>query len=73
MNKKKLLFIYNPKSGKAQIKNRIFEIIEIFVKGGYEVTVYPTQYAGDAIVVTVNKRAEYDILVCSGGDGTLGE
>ena len=37
-SKKKMLFIFNPFSGKAQIKSKLFEIIDVFVKGGYEVS-----------------------------------
>ncbi|NLL78532.1 MAG: YegS/Rv2252/BmrU family lipid kinase [Clostridiales bacterium] len=70
---KKLLFIYNPKSGKAQIRNHLFDIIDIFVKADYEVTVYPTQCQGDASRVTREMDEKYDLLVCSGGDGTLDE
>ena len=33
-SKKKMLFIFNPFSGKAQIKSKLFEIIDVFVKGG---------------------------------------
>ena len=44
---KKLLFVFNPFSGKAQIKNHLFEIVDTMVKAGYEVTVYPTQSVGD--------------------------
>ncbi len=73
MEQKKLLFIYNPRAGKEQIKNHLLDIIDIFVKKGYEVTTYPTQYAGDAIRATEEKKSEYDMLVCSGGDGTLDE
>ena len=40
-SKKKMLFIFNPFSGKAQIKSKLFEIIDVFVKGGYEVIVHP--------------------------------
>lgn len=70
---KKLLFIFNPYSGKAQIKNRLLDIIDIFVKGGYEVTVYPTQGASDAYRMIRKKASAYDMLVISGGDGTLNE
>ncbi|MEG0107955.1 MAG: diacylglycerol kinase family protein, partial [Lachnospiraceae bacterium] len=45
---KKLLFIYNPNSGKGQIKAKLAEILDIFVKAGYELTVYPTQAYMDA-------------------------
>lgn len=73
MAKKDMLFIYNPKAGKAQIKNHLVDILDIFVKAGYEVTVYPTQSHGDAIKKTMKKKDKYDIVVCSGGDGTLDE
>ena len=49
MTKKKLLFIYNPKAGKAKIKTNLLDIIDIFTKAGYEVTAYPTQAKGDAV------------------------
>ena len=73
MSEKKMLFIYNPRAGKAQIKNHLVDILDIFVKGGYEVTVYPTQSQGDAIQKTIAKDDSYDMVVCSGGDGTLDE
>lgn len=70
--KKKLLFIYNPKSGKGNIKNHLAEIVEIFAEEEYEILIHPTQYAGEAIEV-VEKQEEVDLIVCSGGDGTLDE
>ena len=73
MAKKKMLFIYNPKAGKGQIKNNLCDIIDVFVKAGNEVTVYPTQYAGDAVRMAAEKSKKYDCVVCSGGDGTLDE
>ena len=47
-----MLFIFNPFSGKAQIKSKLFEIIDVFVKGGYEVIVHPTQAVGDGFEKT---------------------
>lgn len=73
MDQKKMLFIYNPYAGKAKIRNNLIDIIDIFVKGGYEVTTYPTQGPKDAIQVSMEKAPEYDLIVCSGGDGTLDE
>lgn len=69
----RMLFIYNPRAGKAQIRSNLLDIIDIFVKAGYEVTVYPTQAAGDAVKAVVERHSGYDIVVCSGGDGTLDE
>ena len=70
---KKLLFIYNPRAGKAQIRSNLLDIIDTFVKAGYEVTAYPTQGPGDAVRAVRERRTGYDLLVCSGGDGTLDE
>ena len=70
---KKLLFIFNPYSGKAQIKNKLLEIVDIMVKAGYEVTIYPTQARADALNLVQKRAKKYDLVVCSGGDGTLDE
>ena len=47
MEKKKMLFIYNPRAGKAKIRSNLLDIIDIFTKADYEVTAYPTQSKGD--------------------------
>ncbi|NLG05514.1 MAG: YegS/Rv2252/BmrU family lipid kinase [Clostridia bacterium] len=73
MNSKKLLFIVNPQAGKGLIKNRIMEIINRFTIAGYEVTVAPTLGPKDAILIAKERARDYDLLVCSGGDGTLDE
>ena len=69
----RMLFVYNPRAGKAQIRSNLLDIIDIFVKAGYEVTAYPTQAAGDAVKAVKERSDGYDIVVCSGGDGTLDE
>lgn len=73
MEKKKLLFVLNPKAGKAQIKNHLLKIIDTFIKGGYEVTTYVTQGKDDALRAVHEREDGYSMLVCSGGDGTLDE
>ena len=45
---KKLLFVYNPRAGKEMLKPRLSDVLDIFVKAGYEVTVHPTQAYRDA-------------------------
>ena len=67
---KKALFILNPHSGKGQIRNHLLEIVDILVKDGYEVTVYPTQEQGDASRAMRERKKSYELIVCSGGDGT---
>jgi len=71
--KKKLLFVFNPLSGRAQIKNNLLHILNTFVQGGYEVTTYPTQGKLDAFNIIAEKADQYDLVVCCGGDGTLNE
>lgn len=70
---KKLYFIFNPQSGRAQIKGNLLNIVDTFVKADYEVCVYPTQKKMDACEKIAQKALEYDIIVASGGDGTLNE
>lgn len=70
---KKMLFIYNPNAGKELLKPKLSDILDIFVKAGYEVVVYPTQCYHDAHKKVLNITEKYDLLVCSGGDGTLDE
>ena len=69
----KLLFVYNPRSGKGQIKNKLSEILNIFAGAGYEITVRPTQCEKDAYETIKNTGANYGMIVSSGGDGTLNE
>lgn len=73
LSMKKLLFILNPISGKNQIKPYVCDIIDLYVSAGYEVTVHTTQTRGDAREVAKTRGAGYDIIICSGGDGTVGE
>ena len=62
---KQMLFVYNPKAGKAQIRSNLLDIIDTFVKAGYEVTAYPTQAPGDAVKAVQERRAGYDMVAVS--------
>ncbi len=70
---RRLMFVYNPKAGKAQIRTKLADILEVFAAAGYELTVYPTAKRGDARRIMESSAGEYDLVVCSGGDGTLDE
>ncbi len=70
---KEMLFVYNPYSGKGQIRGKLPGIIDLFTKAGYMVTAYPTQCALDGYDRVCGADGRYDIIVCSGGDGTLNE
>ena len=71
--KNHLLFLVNLHSGRGQVKPLLGDIIDLFVKEGYEVAVHPTQCQGDAEVVTRDHAHRFDRIVVSGGDGTLDE
>ncbi|MDR0948614.1 MAG: diacylglycerol kinase family lipid kinase [Lachnospiraceae bacterium] len=73
MPKKRLLFIYNPIAGKARIIHRLPHILNLFARNGYEITICPTQKGGDAAEAIVERRGEYELIICAGGDGTLAE
>ena len=70
---KKMLFVYNPMAGKEQIRNKLSDIIQIFCKAEFEVTIIATQGKGDATQIIEQKGENYDYVVCSGGDGTMNE
>ena len=69
---KKMLFIINPRSGKEQIRSRLLEILDSFVKAGYGPSVYITQGPKDAEYQAARAKTK-ELVVCSGGDGTLDE
>lgn len=70
---KKALFVYNPNAGKELLKPKLSDVLDIIVKAGYEVVVYPTQSYRDAYKKVSRFTDHYDLVICSGGDGTLDE
>ena len=70
-DRKKLLFIMNPKSGLMQAPKYMAEIIERFSGAGYLTQVLMTTASGDANAFAAEYGGEVDIVVVSGGDGTL--
>ena len=71
--KKRIFFVFNMHAGKARIKTKLSDILNTFTEKGYEVTAYPTQYAGEAVLRIEALEDGYELVVCSGGDGTLDE
>ena len=66
--------IYNPKAGKGLFLNHLSTVIDLFVKAGFRIEVYPTQANGDAVkkLAKVGSQ-EFSMIVTAGGDGTLDE
>ena len=46
-----LLFLVNPKAGRAEIKNNLLEVIDQFVKNDWKVVVRTTQYSGELVEI----------------------
>lgn len=71
--KKNLLLFVNPKAGRTDIKTRLIDIVDLFVKAGYRVTIHTTQKPLDIPEVIKSEGQRYDLVVACGGDGTLNE
>ena len=70
---KKLLFIVNPRSGRTKSRAPLFDAVARFSQAGYLVHVHMTDGPADATRVARELGSEFDMVVCSGGDGTLNE
>jgi len=70
---KSMLLVFNPKSGVQNFPSRLFEVVDKFTAAGFLVTAYPTQAPGEIGDIITAYANEYDYLVCSGGDGTIGQ
>ena len=70
---KKLFFVLNPYAGTKKANKVLSEILSVFCRTGYDVTVHITQKQGDAHTVVAQRAKEMDLIVCCGGDGTFNE
>lgn len=69
----KLLFIVNPIAGRLFPKNNYERAAELFKNHGYNVIMKKTAFKGHATELVIKYGHDQDIIVCSGGDGTLNE
>ena len=69
----RLLFIVNPVAGRKLYKKYFPEMIQAFMEAGYLVTTYLTQSPSDAERYAALCGADYDRVVCLGGDGTFAQ
>ena len=68
-----MLFVFNPKAGKGKIKTHLLDIVDIFSSHDYEIIIRSTQAPRDAYEKAKEYANSVDMIVCSGGDGTLDE
>lgn len=70
---KKLLLIVNPCSGKKKTARFLSQIIDIFNRAEYDVSIYITAARAEATAVAAGRAKDFDMIVCAGGDGTFNE
>ena len=70
---KQMLFVVNQRAGKGAIRTKIMDIVDIFTAGVYDVILHPTQGRVDSYNTVKRLGKEADLIVCSGGDGTMGK
>ncbi len=70
---KRMMLIINPVSGRRTSLRLLPDIILLFNEHGYAVSVFPTGGRGDAEKLAERYSCEFEIVVCTGGDGTLNE
>lgn len=71
--KKQMLLIINPRSGREKIRLKLLDILDAYTGAGYQVQVHVTQKPSMPETRYLGMAQKKDLIVCSGGDGTLNE
>jgi len=71
---KRARLIYNPTSGREEIKKRLPDILQRLERGGIETSCHATIGEGDASLAAAEAiERGFDMVIAAGGDGTLYE
>lgn len=71
---KRARLIYNPTSGREEMKRRLPDILQRLDRGGIETSCHATIGEGDATIAAAEAAdRDYDLIIAAGGDGTLYE
>lgn len=71
---KRARLIYNPSSGREEMKRRLSEVLQHLEQGGLETSCHATVGEGDATLAAVEAiERGFDVIIAAGGDGTLNE
>ncbi len=74
MSIKRARLIYNPSSGREEMRKRLPDILQKLDRGGIEVSCYATTGEGDATMAAAEATERgFDMIIAAGGDGTLYE
>ncbi len=73
MESKKVLLIINPCAGIDRKRVGALEIINKLSSANFDFNVETTKCQGDATTIAKEMGADYDLVICCGGDGTLNE
>lgn len=68
-----MLFIMNPYAGMRKANRYLPDILSIFNRADYQVTVHMTSGTGDCERITELLANDMDLVACAGGDGTFSE
>ncbi|NIK69653.1 MULTISPECIES: diacylglycerol kinase [unclassified Paenibacillus] len=71
---KRARLIYNPTSGREEMKRRLPDILQKLDQAGIETSCHATIGAGDATLAAADAaQRDYDLIIAAGGDGTIYE
>lgn len=71
---KRARLIYNPSSGREEMRRRLPDILDRLERGGLETSCHETKGAGDATEAAAEAiERGFDIVIAAGGDGTIYE
>lgn len=73
INYKKTLLIFNPNAGEKRGLRFMSDTIKYMTEHGYICTALTTVARGSATEIVERLGSENDIVICSGGDGTVNE
>lgn len=74
MSRKRARLIYNPTSGREEMRRRLPDILQKLEQGGIETSCHATTGEGDATLAAAEAaECDYDLIIAAGGDGTLCE
>lgn len=73
MNRKKVLVLINPNSGKKNSKESVLDVLNVFSANNYQMEIYLSQKPMDVTHYIEENGERFDVVAVFGGDGTLNE